>query len=306
MSNHSYQLRNVSKYYGKFKALDDVNLTLEQGKIIGLLGKNGAGKSTLMRCMLGFLKHSGEISYHSPTGSSVDVDLGSAEKPSLLTSLKAGLLSDRNRVKMFENVAFIPDVNGLDDRLSVQQTIEYIRDLNPKWNEERASKLLEISQLPMKKKVGKLSKGMKTKLYLLITLSLEVNFLLLDEPTLGLDIAFRKEFFNTILGEYFDENKTIIISTHQVEEVEDLLQEIVFIDNGKIILHEDVESLKAKYRVLTLPLEQAEKLNVYSPKVLSKTLGFISAVLPTEVEIEGAEYSRANLADIFLAVVGGN
>lgn len=306
MSNHSYQLSNVSKYYGKFKALDDVNLTLEQGKIIGLLGKNGAGKSTLMRCMLGFLKHSGEISYHSPSGNNVDIDLGHAGKNSILKSLKAGLLSDSNRVKMFENVAFIPDVNGLDDRLTVGQTIDYIRELNHNWNEERAKHLLEISQLPLKKKVGKLSKGMKTKLYLLITLSLDVNFLLLDEPTLGLDIAFRKEFFNTILGEYFDESKTIIISTHQVEEVEDLLQEIVFIDSGKIILHEEVETLKAQYRVLTLPMEMADKLNEYAPKVTSKTLGFISAVLPAEVEIEGAVYSRANLADIFLAVVGGN
>jgi ABC-2 type transport system ATP-binding protein len=146
---------------------------------------------------------------------------------------------------------------------------------------------------------------MKTKLYLLITLSLDVDYLLLDEPTIGLDIAFRKEFFSTILSEYFDEDKSILISTHQVEEVEDLLQEVIFIDNGCILLHEEVESLKTRYRVLTLPLERSAELNAYNPKLTTKTLGFISAVLPSNVEIVDATYSRANLADIFLAIVGG-
>lgn len=281
MNNPSYEIRNVTKYYGKFKALDKVNLSLAPGKIIGLLGKNGAGKSTLMRCMLGFLAHQGEV---------------------LLDSTP---IKHRDH-HVFEHVAFIPDVSGLDDRLTVKQTMEYIKNVNPRWNEAIADKLFSISNLPLNKKVSKLSKGMKTKLYLLITLSLDVNFLLLDEPTLGLDIAFRKEFFSTILGEFFDENKSILISTHQVEEVEDLLQEIIFIDNGCILLHEEVESLKTRYRILTLPIDRAEELNAHQPKVTSKTLGFISAVLPSEVEIAGATYSRANLADIFLAVVGGN
>lgn len=208
--------------------------------------------------------------------------------------------------RIFEHVAFIPDVSGLDDRLTVKQTMDYISGVNPRWNGTIADKLFSISNLPANKKVSKLSKGMKTKLYLLITLSLDVSFLLLDEPTLGLDIAFRKEFFSTILGEYFDENKSILISTHQVEEVEDLLQDIIFIDNGKILLHEDVETLKSRYRVVTLPIERADELNQHKPKVTSKTLGFISAVLPADIEIPESNYSRANLADIFLAVVGGN
>lgn len=276
----TYEIHNLSKYYGKFKALDKVDLNLEQGKIIGLLGKNGAGKSTLMRCMLGFLQHDGEV------------------------YLDDKLLVHRDH-RIFEKVAFIPDVSGLDDRLTVQQTIEYIRGVNPRWNEERAARFMEISNLPLKKRVGKLSKGMKTKLYLLITLSLDVNYLLLDEPTLGLDIAFRKEFFSTILGEFFDESKTILISTHQIEEIEDMLQEIVFIDNGHILLHEDVETLKNCYRVVSLPIDRAEEIYTHQPKVVSKSLGFISAVLDSSINIEGASYARANLADIFLAVVGG-
>jgi len=278
---NSYETRNLTKHYGKFKALDGVSINLERGKIIGLLGKNGAGKSTLMRSMLGFLNHTGEV------------------------ILDGSPITHRDH-RIFEKVAFIPDVSGLDDRLTVQQTIEYIKGVNPCWNEATADKLLAISNLPPKKKVAKLSKGMKTKLYLLITLSLDVDYLLLDEPTLGLDIAFRKEFFNTILGEFFSENKTIFISTHQVEEVEDLLQEIVFIDNGRIILHEEVETLKSLYRVVSLPSERAAEINAHHPKVVANSLGFINAVLPSEIQIEGANYGRASLADIFLAVVGGS
>ena len=277
----TYEIRNLSKFYGKFKALDGVNLSLGSGKIIGLLGKNGAGKSTLMRSMLGFLTHEGEV------------------------ILDGQVINHRDQ-HVFERVAFIPDVSGLDDRLTVGQTLDYIRGVNPRWNEETASKLFTISNLPLKKKVGKLSKGMKTKLYLLITLSLDVSYLLLDEPTLGLDIAFRKEFFNTILGEFFDESKTILISTHQVEEIEDLLQEIIFIDNGKILLHEEVDSLKERMRVVSLPSERAEEITRHNPKVISKTLGFISAVLDSSIEIEGATYARANLADLFLAIAGGS
>jgi len=280
MSEFIYQTHNLTKYYRKFKALEDVNLSLGQGKIIGLLGKNGAGKSTLMRCMLGFLNYQGSIT------------LG-------------GRTIKRGDHTIFEDVAFIPDVSGLDDRLTVAQTIDYIKGVNPHWNEDRAQQLLSISNLPLNKKVGKLSKGMKTKLYLLITLSLDVRFLLLDEPTLGLDIAFRKEFFNTILGEFFDEDKTILISTHQAEEVEDLLQEVIFIDNGRILLHEEMESLKNRHRVVTLPVDRAAEIMAHKPKQVAKTLGQISAVLDSELEFEGATYSRPDLADIFLSVVGG-
>ena len=281
MSETIYRINRLTKHYGKFKALDAVNLKIGKGKIIGLLGKNGAGKSTLMRCMLGFLRHEGNV------------------------ELYGGKVARRNH-RIFENVAFIPDVSGLDDRLTVAQTIDYVRGVNSRWNEERAAQLFALSNLPLKKKVGKLSKGMKTKLYLLITLSLDVNMLLLDEPTLGLDISFRKEFFNTILGEFFNEERSILISTHQVEEVEDLLQEIIIIDNGRIILHEEVEALKERYRVVSLPSDRSAEILAHSPKVTSKTLGFFSAVLDSKVEIPGATYGRVNLADIFLSVVGGS
>ncbi|HOZ01805.1 MAG TPA: ABC transporter ATP-binding protein [Candidatus Syntrophosphaera sp.] len=281
MSEIIYQTQGLTKYYGKLRALHDVNLSLGRGKIIGLLGKNGAGKSTLMRCMLGFLNHEGEI------------------------ALEGQKIVHRDH-RVFEKVAFIPDVSALDDRLTVQQTIDYIRGVNSRWNDERAHNLLQISNLPPKQKVGKLSKGMKTKLYLLVTLSLDVSVLLLDEPTLGLDIVFRKEFFNTILGEFFDEDKTIFISTHQAEEVEDLLQEVIFIENGEILLHEDMESLKSRLRVVTLPSDRQAELLDHKPKAVSKTLGSVSAVFDSSLQFDGASYGRANLADIFISYVGGS
>ncbi|MDD3103512.1 MAG: ABC transporter ATP-binding protein [Candidatus Cloacimonetes bacterium] len=276
-----YEIKGLSKHFGKFKALDDVSFTLPWGKIVGLLGKNGAGKSTLMRSMLGFLRHEGQV---------------------LLDGFE---LKHRDH-ELFNQVAFIPDVNGLDDRLTVKQSWDYVKAMNPHFNIERSERLFARSNLPLNKKVSKLSKGMKTKLYLLITLSLDVRYLILDEPTLGLDIAFRKEFFNIILSEFFDEQRTIFISTHQVEEVEDILQEIIFIDNGRIILNEDVEQLKERLHVLSLPADRQAELDIYKPKVINSALGFVSAVVDSSVKIEGAIYSRPKLADIFMEYVGGS
>ncbi len=280
-SQNAIEIKGLNKYYKKFQALSDVNLEIPKGKIIGLLGKNGAGKSTLMRCILGFLHHEGEIHIED-------------------------IMLEHRDPRVFEKVAFIPDVSGLDDRLTVQQTLDYVAQINPKWNPATAQKLLNISSLPLNKKVGQLSKGMKTKLYLLVTLSLDVNILMLDEPTLGLDIAFRKEFFNTILGEFFDEDKTIIISTHQVEEIEPLLQDIIFIDNGKIVLYDEVEKLKDSYNIVTVQNDQKEELLRHEPKLITKTLGFVSGLLSSDIKIEGAQYSRPSMSDIFLAVVGGS
>jgi len=275
------EVKNLTKYYGKLKALDEVTLSIPQGRIIGLLGKNGAGKSTFMRCLLGFLKHKGDITI-----------LGETIKS--------------HKESIHEHIAFIPDVNSLDDRLTVRQTIDYVASLNQSWNNEKAQSLLSSSDLPIDQKVANLSKGMKTKLYLLITLSLDVKILLLDEPTLGLDIVFRKEFFNTILGEFYDESRTIIISTHQVEEVEQILQDIIFIDEGKIILNEDIAELKKRLSVYTVPSDSVKELEQHKPNIINKTLGHVSAILPSDVVIKGAEITRPSLSDLFLEKVGGS
>jgi len=289
------KIKNLSKYYlktkdwikriikrktNKFYALDDVSLNFKKGKIVGLLGLNGAGKSTLMKCVLGFLKHQGQIEINEDTIENIKHDV-------------------------FNHVAFIPDVNEIDERLTVEQMIRYYSGVHPKWNQERAEKLMAMSKLDEKKLVKNLSKGMKTKLYLLITLSLDVEILLLDEPTIGLDIAFKKEFYNIILGEYFDNDKLIIISTHQIEEIEFLLQEIIFINEGKFMLHEEIETLKTKYNIVTLPNERVNEIEERKPLYLSKSLGMVSGLFTTDVKIEGATYNRPQIADIFLGLTGG-
>ncbi len=274
-------INNLTKYYKKFKALDDVTLEIPKGRIIGLLGKNRAGKSTLMRFILGYLKYHG----------SVEV-LGEDIK--------------KQKEMVHNEVAFIPDVSSLDDRLTVRQTLDYVSGLNANWNSEKANDLLAKSDLPLDAKVAHLSKGMKTKLYLLITLALDVKVLLLDEPTLGLDIVFRKEFFNTILGEFFDEEKTIIISTHQVEEVEHILQDIIFIDRGKILLQEDISELKDKYAVVEYPNEEKAELEALHPILISPMLGSISGIVSTEQLDESQVHVRPSLSDLFLAKVGGS
>ncbi len=274
------EIKNITKRFGKFEALTNVSLTIPKGRIIGLLGKNGAGKSTLMRSILGFLKYDGEIYFK-------------------------GKLIKHSQHDIFERIAFIPDVSGLDDRLTVQQTIDFVASINPNWKESTAINLLAKSKLPLHQKVGTLSKGMKTKLYLLVTLSLDVDLLLLDEPTLGLDITFRKEFFNTILGEFFDENKTIIISTHQIEEVEHITQDIIFLNEGKVILHENIEELKNKYNTVTVSVDNRKALMEHKPRLISYTLGNISGIIDSNVKIENATYQRPMLSDLFMAELGG-
>ncbi len=279
-ADHIMEIRNVSKRFGKVQALNNVTLNIPRGRIIGLLGKNGAGKSTLMRCMLGFLKYEGDIHYH-------------------------GDKLRHNDSNIFRSVAFIPDVSALDDRLTVAQTIAYVKGVNPAWNDKKADALLEKSDLPLKQKVKNLSKGMKTKLYLLLVLALDVEFLLLDEPTIGLDIIFRKEFFNTILGEFYDETKTILISTHEVNEVEHILQDIIFIDKGKIILYEDIDKLKQQYLEVKVPRENAEELKRHHPLQTWEGLGYVHGLVTEKLDTEYAEYSEPQLADLFIAKVGG-
>jgi ABC-2 type transport system ATP-binding protein len=276
---NAIEIKNLTKKYGKMKALDNVNLNFTQGRIIGLLGKNGAGKSTLMRCMLNFLKYTGEIKI-----------LGEVYRPK----------------NLHQRIAFIPDVGCLDDRLTVEQTIQYVSEINDNWIEETAERLLAKSNLPLNKKVKALSKGMKTKLYLILTISLDVDILLLDEPTLGLDIVFRKEFFNTILSEFYNEEKTIIISTHQVEEVEHILQDIIFIDNGEIVLSEDIDQLKSRYKIISIPKDREHEFEAISLGLKTEMLGRVSAIVSSDVDIKDCETSVPSLSDLFLMKVGGS
>jgi len=277
---HYINVKNLTKNYKNVTALQNVDLDIPKGRIIGLMGKNGAGKSTLLKCILGLLRYEGEISMFDK-------------------SIREW------KHELYGRVAFIPDVSGLDPRLTVKQTIDFTAAVNDSWNWDKSERLFAQSDLPCDQKVATLSKGMKTKLYLLLTLSKDVDILLLDEPTLGLDIVFRKEFYDLLLGEFYDETKTVIISTHQVAEVENILQDVIFIDKGSVLLSESVDALKDRWHIYEVPQDQEESLMKYNPKVVSKTLGHVRALVEGKVEIEEVKAMVPNLSEIFIALTQG-
>ncbi len=275
---HLIEIDHLTKDYRQVRALDDVNLKIPAGRIVGLLGKNGAGKSTFLKCLLDFLRHDGTIAFFG--------------KP--LREWKH---------ELYGRVAFIPDVSGLDPRLTVKETIEFTAGMNPTWNEDKAERLFAKSDLPCDRKVGTLSKGMKTKLYLLLTLARDVDVLLLDEPTLGLDIVFRKEFYDLLLGEFYDETKTVIISTHQVAEIENILQDVIFIDKGKILLHDSIDALKDQWKIIEVPRSREDELLACNPRSVTHSLGKVSGLVEGTPVIPQALATIPSIADIFVAVV---
>lgn len=266
---------NVTKNYGKFLALDRVSTEVQRGRIVGLVGKNGAGKSTLMKCIIGFTKFKGDISING-------------EEIKYMEH------------KIFEDTAFIPDINSLDGRFKVKSFIKFFKGVHPKFNEERFNALFAVGNLPLDKKISKLSKGMKTKLYLILILSLDVSFLILDEPTLGLDIVYRNEFYNTILSSFYNENRTILISTHQVEEIEHILHDLIIIDQGRILVNDTLDNLLTYYKLITIDAKDRDKLKNIPHKVVTEGLSAIEVVVPRKADIVGFKETIPNLAHIFL------
>jgi len=275
---HVININGLTKDYKQVRALEGINLKIPRGRIVGLLGKNGAGKSTLLKCLLDFLRYEGDVSFFGKSIKEWKYDLHT-------------------------RVAFIPDVSGLDPRLTVQQTMDYAAGINPTWNVEKAERLFAKSDLPRNQKVKTLSKGMKTKLYLLLTLAKDVDILLLDEPTLGLDIVFRKEFYDLLLGEFFDESKTVIISTHQVAEVENILQDVVFIDKGKVKLHQAVDKLKKDWSIVEVSTDREQDLMAFNPKAISRSLGKVRGLVEGDIKLSDATIAVPSVSDIFVAVV---
>ncbi len=269
------KVANVTKKYKDLLALDHVNTEVNKGRIVGLVGKNGAGKSTLMKCIIGFTKCEGEIFIN-------------------------GEQIKYMEHKIFEDTAFIPDINSLDGRFTVKAFIKFFKGVHPKFNEERFEKLFAASNLPLDKKISKLSKGMKTKLYLILILALDVSFLILDEPTLGLDIVYRNEFYNTILSSFYNEERTVLISTHQVEEIEHILHDLIIIDQGKILTNDTLDNLLTYYKLITIDAKDRDKLKDIPHKVVTEGLSAIEVVVPRKANITGFKEAIPNLAHIFL------
>jgi ABC-2 type transport system ATP-binding protein len=273
--------RGVSKHFGSVRAVDNVSFEIEKGRILGLIGPNGAGKTTLLKALLGLTDCDGDLSV-------------------------LGLDPFRQRKKLMQNICFIADVAVLPRWIKVSQVLDYVEAIHPNFSRSRAEELLQQTKIIRDSKVKELSKGMVTQLHLSIIMAIDAKLLVLDEPTLGLDILFRKEFYANLLNDYFDEERTILITTHQVEEIENLLTDIMFINDGKILLDSSMDSLSEKYIELMASGEGAQKARGLGPIAESEMFG--KAVMLFEgvsrEHFEGlGEIRIPSVADLFVAKI---
>jgi len=275
--------RNVSKHFGDVRAVDDVSFEIEKGKIMGLIGPNGAGKTTLLKAVLGLTDCNGDLSV-------------------------LGLDPFRQRKQMMQDICFIADVAVLPRWIRVYQLLEFVEATHPNFSRQRADELLKSTKIMSQSKVRELSKGMVTQLHLAIIMAIDAKLLVLDEPTLGLDIIFRKEFYANLLADYFDEERTILITTHQVEEIENLLTDIMFIDEGKILLEANMDSLPDSYTQLLTSGENVARARGFGPisesEMFGKTVMLFENISRENLEGLG-ELSTPAVADLFVAKVKG-
>lgn len=276
------QARNLRKRYGTQTALKNLHLDIPAGRIVGVIGPNGAGKTTLLQALLGLRSVEGEI-------------------------LVAGYNPKTERSRMLENVSFIADTATLPGWIKVADLLRYTAAVHPRFDRAQAENLLRHSKIKPYQRVKQLSKGMVTQLHLALVMAIDAKVLVLDEPTLGLDILYRKAFYDNLLHGYYDEEKTIVITTHQVEEVEHILTDVIFIDDGDIVLNESVETLQNTFYAITISAEQEAAANALGPIAVTRKLGgneYLFAGVEREQLAALGELRMPSLADVFIAKLG--
>jgi ABC-2 type transport system ATP-binding protein len=275
--------RNVSKSYGTVRAVDDVSFDIDKGRIMGLIGPNGAGKTTLLKALLGLTDCQGSLSV-------------------------LGFDPFKQRKELMQNICFIADVAVLPRWIKVSQLLDFLTSVHPHFSRERAEELLTQTNIKKDSKVRELSKGMVTQLHLSIITAIEAKLLVLDEPTLGLDIIFRKEFYTNLLSDYFDQDRTIIITTHQVEEIENLLTDVMFINRGKIVLDAKMDEVPDQFVELMASPDSADKARQFNPiherDVFGKKVMTFEGVSREQLEGLG-DLRTPDIADLFVAKVKG-
>ena len=273
----------VTKKFGSFTAVDNVSFDIESGKILGLIGPNGAGKTTLLKALLGLTDCEGQLSV-------------------------MGLDPFKQRKKLMQNICFIADVAVLPRWIRVTQLLDYVEAIHPNFSRKRAEELLQQTKIMANSKVKELSKGMVTQLHLSIIMSIDAKLLVLDEPTLGLDIIFRKEFYANLLNDYFDEERTILVTTHQVEEVENLLTDLMFINDGKILLDSPMEALADTYTEVAVSGDDADRARGLGPiaegQMFGKSVMLFEGVSREHLDGLG-DLRTPSVADLFVAKVKG-
>lgn len=273
--------QDVHKSYGKKVALKDINLTIPTGRIVGLIGPNGAGKTTLIKGILGLQALPGTLKV-------------------------LGKNPFKERVTLLEEVSFIADTNTLPGWLSVAQAMTYVEGVHPKFSRENAEKFLTKTNIYSSSKIKNLSKGMITQLHLALVMAIDSKLLVLDEPTLGLDIMYRKQFYESLLNDYYTPQKTILITTHQVEEIEGILTDLLFIDQGKILLETAMADLPKRFVQIDIPAEMKELALTLNPLHMHNIVGGYGVIFDTLNHaplMELGSLRTPSVADLFVAIV---
>jgi ABC-2 type transport system ATP-binding protein len=277
------EARGLRRVFGKTVALDGVDLTVGEGRILGLIGPNGAGKSTALNAILGLTRYQGDLKV-------------------------LGRDPWTQRDALMRDVCFIADVAVLPRWMRVSQALDYVAGVHPRFDRERAEGFLSKTDIKRTSRVRELSKGMVTQLHLALVMAIDARLLVLDEPTLGLDILYRKQFYDTLLNDYFDHSRTIIVTTHQVEEIEHILTDLAFIDHGRIVLNGSMEDLAARYFEVMVSPDKVEAARAFKPikerQVFGRSIMLFDHLSREQVAPLG-EVHTPSIADLFVAVIGG-
>jgi ABC-2 type transport system ATP-binding protein len=275
------EARGLRKAFGQTVALDGIDLTVEEGRILGLIGPNGAGKSTLLNAALGLIPYEG--------------------------SLKVlGQDPWTGRDHLMRDVCFIADVAVLPRWMRVWQALDYVAGVHPRFDRAKAEQFLARTQIKKASRVRELSKGMVTQLHLALIMAVDAKLLVLDEPTLGLDLLYRKQFYDTLLNDYFDRTRTIVVTTHQVEEIQQILTDMMFINHGRIVLDCSMDEYEARYLELSVRPEriaEARALNpIHERQVLGRSIMLFDRANRDALAALG-EVRTPSIADLFVALM---
>jgi ABC-2 type transport system ATP-binding protein len=277
------EARGLRKAYGTTVALDGLDLRVEEGRILGLIGPNGAGKTTALHAILGLTPYQGELQV-------------------------LGLDPWTERDRLMLDASFIADVAVLPRWMRVWQLLAYLAGVHPRFDRARAEGFLANTTIGRDRRVRELSKGMVAQLHLALVMAIDAKLLVLDEPTLGLDLLFRKQFFDTLLNDYLDRSRTVVLATHQVEEVQDVLTDLVFIDRGRVVLACSMDEFESRYLELTVNPDRLAAARALEPmherSVFGRTVLLFDGVDHARLAALG-EVRRPAISDMFLAVMGG-
>jgi ABC-2 type transport system ATP-binding protein len=273
----------LSKRYKNAIALDDASFEIQPGRIVGLIGPNGAGKTTALKAILGLTDFQGSLSV-------------------------LGLDPRHQRDKLMEQVCFIADVAVLPRWLRVREAVDFVANVHPRFSRAKCEAFLARTKLRPDMRVRQMSKGMIVQLHLALVMAIDARLLVLDEPTLGLDILYRKQFYQSLLEEYFDDNKTIIVTTHQVEEIEHILTDLMFIRDGKIVLNTEMEAMGDRFAEVLVNADMAATARQLNPlderQVFGKSIFLFDGVEQSRLQALG-EVRRPSVSDLFVATMKG-